>query len=81
VGLERSTVRFVGSRRPRPAGQRLALEYDGRAVHEREDVFVRDRRRANDLARAGWTVLRFTAADLRGGAAAAVLQVRACAAA
>jgi ribosomal protein L31 len=49
--------------------QRLALEYDGRAVHEREDVFVRDRRRANDLARAGWTVLRFTAADLRGGAA------------
>ena len=61
--------------------QRLAFEYDGRAVHEREDVFVRDRRRANDLARVGWTVLRFTAADLRGGAAAAVLQVLACAAA
>ena len=61
--------------------QRLAFEYDGRAVHEREDVFVQDRRRANDLVRAGWTVLRFTAADLRGDAAAAVRQVLACAAA
>lgn len=54
----------------------LAIEYDGRAVHEREDVFVRDRQRQNDLVRAGWTVLRFTAADLRWGAAAALQQVR-----
>jgi len=55
---------------------KLAIEYDGRAVHERQDVFVRDRQRQNDLVRAGWTVLRFTAADLRFGAAAAVAQVQ-----
>ena len=62
-------------------GLRIAVEYDGRAVHEQEDVFARDRRRQNDLVRAGWTVLRFTAADLRWGAAAAVTQVLALAAA
>ena len=43
---------------------RVALEYDGRAVHERADVFTRDRQRQNALVRAGWVVLRFTAADL-----------------
>jgi very-short-patch-repair endonuclease len=54
---------------------RIAIEYDGRAVHEREDVFTSDRRRANDLARLGWTVLRFTAADLHHGAARVVAVV------
>ena len=54
---------------------RIAIEYDGREVHERMDVFARDRQRQNDLVRAGWTVLRFTAADLRAGAAGAVAQV------
>jgi very-short-patch-repair endonuclease len=44
---------------------RIAIEYDGREVHDRPDVFVRDRRRQNDLVAAGWTVLRFSAADLR----------------
>lgn len=56
---------------------KIAIEYDGRAVHEREDVFARDRQRQNDLVRAGWTVLRFTAADLRRGAAGVVHQVQA----
>jgi very-short-patch-repair endonuclease len=55
--------------------QRLALEHDGRAVHDRADAFVADRRRQNALVAAGWTVLRFTAADLRWGAAPAVAQV------
>lgn len=54
---------------------RIAIEYDGRAVHEREDVFARDRQRQNDLVRAGWLVLRFSAVDLRLGAAPAVAQV------
>lgn len=58
-------------------GVRIAIEYDGRAVHEREDVFHRDRQRQNELVRAGWVVLRFTAADLRWGAAGAVAHVRA----
>lgn len=56
---------------------RIAIEYDGRAVHEGEDVFARDRQRQNDLVRAGWLVLRFSAIDLRYGAAAAVARVRA----
>ena len=54
---------------------RIALEHDGRAVHDRADAFVADRRRQNALVSAGWTVLRFTAADLRWGAAPAVAQV------
>ena len=54
---------------------RLALEHDGQAVHDRPDAFVADRRRQNALVAAGWTVLRFTAADLRQGAAPAVAQV------
>jgi very-short-patch-repair endonuclease len=54
---------------------RLALEHDGRTVHEQADVFRDDRRRQNALVAAGWTVLRFTAADLRHGAAPAVAQV------
>jgi very-short-patch-repair endonuclease len=47
---------------------RIAIEYDGREVHERRDVFVSDRRRQNALVAAGWTVLRFSAADLRNPA-------------
>lgn len=45
--------------------QKVAIEYDGRAVHELSDVFVRDRRRQNALVAAGWVVLRYTAEDLR----------------
>jgi very-short-patch-repair endonuclease len=60
---------------------RIAIEYDGREVHEREDVFVRDRQRQNELVRAGWVVLRFTAADLRGHGRAALAQVQAAIAA
>lgn len=55
--------------------QRLALEYDGRDVHQRDDVFTHDRRRQNALVALGWTVLRFTAADLRGRSPGVVAQV------
>lgn len=58
---------------------KIAIEYDGRAVHEREDVFARDRQRQNALVQAGWTVLRFTAADLRRGGLALILAVEAAA--
>lgn len=47
--------------------QRLAIEYDGQEVHTRPDVFASDRRRQNALVALGWTVLRFTATDLRRG--------------
>lgn len=55
---------------------RVAVEYDGRAVHERAEVFVHDRRRQNELVAAGWTVLRFTSEDLRWGAVRAVQVVQ-----
>ena len=46
---------------------RLAIEYDGAATH-RDDphTFREDRRRQNRLLAEGWTVLRFTGADLFG---------------
>jgi very-short-patch-repair endonuclease len=44
---------------------RLVIEYDGRDVHDRADVFTHDRRRQNALVAEGWVVLRFSAADLR----------------
>ena len=42
----------------------LAIEVDGRAFHSDARAFQHDRTRQNDLVAAGWTVLRFTWADL-----------------
>lgn len=44
--------------------RRLALEVDGWAFHSDVDRFIGDRRRQNTLVAMGWTVLRFTWADL-----------------
>ena len=44
--------------------QRIALEVDGWAYHSDVDRFRRDRAKQNDLIALGWTVLRFTWADL-----------------
>ena len=44
--------------------ERIALEVDGWAYHSDVDQFRRDRARQNDLIAIGWTVLRFTWADL-----------------
>ena len=52
-----------------PRGLRLArqskvlVEFDG-AVHREQGVFVQDLRRQNALVAAGWTVLRFSSADV-----------------
>jgi very-short-patch-repair endonuclease len=43
---------------------RLAVEIDGRAHHSGPREFQRDRTRQNALVALGWTVLRFTWADL-----------------
>jgi very-short-patch-repair endonuclease len=43
---------------------RVALEVDGMAFHTDVDRFQRDRERQNALVALGWTVLRFTWADL-----------------
>jgi very-short-patch-repair endonuclease len=44
--------------------RRLAIEIDGWAFHHDIERFQRDRARQNDLVMLGWTVLRFTWADL-----------------
>jgi very-short-patch-repair endonuclease len=46
--------------------QRVAIEIDGRAWHTASDRFQNDRSRQNRLVLLGWTVLRFTWADLIG---------------
>ena len=43
---------------------RLAIELDGWDSHKTRDAFQRDRTRSNDLQAEGWTVLRFTHADV-----------------
>ena len=43
---------------------KVAVEVDGWAWHVDVDRFRSDRRKGNALARAGWTVLRFTWHDL-----------------
>jgi very-short-patch-repair endonuclease len=45
-------------------GRRVAIEIDGMAYHVDVDRFRRDRSRQNALVALGWTVLRFTWADL-----------------
>ncbi len=44
---------------------RLAIEIDGYRWHAGNEAWNRDRGRNNDLARLGWTILRFTANDLK----------------
>src|SRR5207237_456760 len=43
---------------------RLVVELDGWGTHHTRQAFQRDRTRSNDLQAEGWTVLRFTHADV-----------------
>jgi hypothetical protein len=54
----------------------LVIEIDGRAHHTDDDAFQRDRSRQNRLARAGYTVLRFTWDDVVSRPAELVQSVR-----
>jgi very-short-patch-repair endonuclease len=56
-------------------GRKVLVEFDG-DVHRERDVFVRDARRQNALVAAGWTVLRFTSADVLGRPEDVISQVR-----
>jgi very-short-patch-repair endonuclease len=56
-------------------GTRVLVEFDG-DIHRERDVFVNDVRRQNRLVRAGWTVLRFTSADVLGRPAEVVAEIR-----
>jgi very-short-patch-repair endonuclease len=55
--------------------QKVIVEFDG-DIHRERDVFVRDARRQNRLMAAGWTVLRFTSADVFGRPDEVLAQIR-----
>jgi len=56
--------------------RKVIVEFDG-DVHRDRDVFVNDVRRQNALIAAGWTVLRFTSADVLGRPDEVLVAVRA----
>ncbi len=45
--------------------RKVLVEFDG-DLHRDRETFVNDLRRQNALVAAGWTVLRFTSADVLG---------------
>ena len=53
---------------------KVLVEFDG-AVHRERGVFVRDLRRQNALVAAGWTILRFSGADVLGRPEEVVAQI------
>lgn len=55
---------------------RLAIEIDGRSFHVDPAQFELDRRRQNSLVRAGWTVLRFTWADISDRPRSVIAQIQ-----
>ena len=55
--------------------RKVLVEFDG-DVHRERGVFVRDLRRQNRLVLAGWTVLRFSSADVLGRPQEVVAAVR-----
>ncbi|MGY1826159.1 endonuclease domain-containing protein [Blastococcus sp. SYSU DS0541] len=57
--------RFLGQVDLAWPDRRVVVEFDG-DVHRDRRVFVADVRRQNGLVLAGWTILRFTSADLLG---------------
>jgi len=55
--------------------RKLAIEVDGYVAHASPDAFQRDRTRQNRLVALGWTVLRFTWADVVHRPAAVAAQI------
>lgn len=72
--------RFVGEVDLAWPSARVLVEFDGN-VHRERRVFVDDLRRQNGLVVAGWTVLRFSSADVRGRAEWVIAMIRAALAA
>ena len=56
--------------------RKVIVEFDG-SVHRERDVFVKDLRRQNDLVAAGWTILRFSSADVLGHPVQVIAAIRA----
>jgi hypothetical protein len=57
--------RFLGRADLAWPDRKVLVEFDG-DLHRERDVFVRDLRRQNALVTEGWTVLRFSSADVLG---------------
>jgi very-short-patch-repair endonuclease len=55
--------------------ERLLIELDGWSAHGTRRAFHADRRRQNSLVLAGWTLLRFTWADVAESPAAVIATV------
>jgi hypothetical protein len=68
--------RFIGQVDLAWPDRRVLVEFDGN-VHRERDVFVNDLRRQNRLVAGGWTVLRFTSADILGRPAEVIAEIRA----
>ena len=56
----------------------LIIECDGRRWHDPDDVRRKDRHKGNELARAGWRVLRFDWEEVRHSPAYVLAAVREC---
>jgi uncharacterized protein DUF559 len=67
--------RFLGRADLAWPEKKVIVEFDG-DVHRERAVFVNDLRRQNDLVAAGWTVLRFSSADVLGRPEAVVAAIR-----
>lgn len=67
---------FVGQVDMAWPDQRVIVEFDGE-VHRDRRVFVDDLRRQNGIVLAGWTILRFSSADVLGRPEAVVAAIRA----
>jgi very-short-patch-repair endonuclease len=67
--------RFLGRADLAWPDRMVLVEFDG-DVHRQRDVFVKDLRRQNQLIAAGWTVLRFTSADVLGRPEEVVAEIR-----
>jgi very-short-patch-repair endonuclease len=56
--------------------RKVLVEFDG-DVHRDRTVFVEDLRRQNRLVAAGWTILRFSSADVMGRPEKVIAVIRA----
>lgn len=68
--------RFLGRADMAWPDRRVLVEFDG-DLHRERSVFVKDLRRQNRLIAAGWTVLRFSSADLVGRPDEVIAEIRA----
>jgi very-short-patch-repair endonuclease len=76
-----SAGRFIARVDAAYPDRKIAIEVDGFSAHSSPDAFQRDRTRQNRLVALGWTVLRFTWADVVRRSAMVAQAIRAAVAA